>query len=87
MRFDLSNWKYSLYIDGKQLVKFDIERDLEIIVVFFDCKLMRSFYLTYIRPYLEFVVSVWSPFLKGNMNMIKQVQQQATKLILAIMEA
>jgi len=31
----------------------------------FDCKLMKSLYLTFIRPYLKFAVSVWCPFLKG----------------------
>ena len=50
----------------------------------FDCKLMRSPYLTFIRPYLEFAVPVWCPFLKGDIDMIEQVQQRATKLIPAI---
>jgi ribonucleases P/MRP protein subunit RPP40 len=42
---------------------------------------MRSLYLTFIRPYLEFPVPVWCPFLKGNIDVI---QQRATKLIPAI---
>jgi len=50
----------------------------------FDCKLMRSLYLTFIRTYLEFAVPVWCPFLKGDIDMIEQVQQRATKLIPAI---
>jgi hypothetical protein len=33
---------------------------------------------------LEFSVPVWCPFLKGDIDMIEQVQQRATKLILAI---
>jgi hypothetical protein len=45
---------------------------------------MRSLYLTFIRPYLEFAVSVWSPFLKSDIDMIEQVQRQTTKLIPAI---
>ena len=45
---------------------------------------MRSLYLTFIRPYLEFAVPVWCPFLKGDIDMIEQVQQRATKLIPAI---
>jgi ribonucleases P/MRP protein subunit RPP40 len=40
----------------------------------FDCKLMRSLYLT----------GVWCLFLKGDIDMIEQVQQRATKLIPAI---
>ena len=42
---------------------------------FFDCKLMKSLYLTFIRPYLKFAVSVWCPFLKGDIDMIEQAQQ------------
>jgi len=45
---------------------------------------MRSLYLTFIRPYLEFAVAVWCPFVKGDIDMIRQVQQQATKLKPAI---
>jgi ribonucleases P/MRP protein subunit RPP40 len=50
----------------------------------FHCKLMGSLYLTFIRPYLEFEVLVWCPFLKGDIDIIEQVQQRATKLISAI---
>jgi hypothetical protein len=50
----------------------------------FDCKLMRSLYLTFNRPYLEFAVPVRCHFLKGDIGMIEQVQQQSTKLIPAI---
>ncbi len=42
-------------------------------VAVFDCKLMRSLYLTFIRPYLEFAVPVWCLFLKGDIDMIEQV--------------
>ena len=45
---------------------------------------MKSLYLTLNQPYLEFSVPVWCPFLKGDIDMIEQVQQQATKLISAI---
>jgi len=50
----------------------------------FDCKLMRSPYLTFFLPYLEFAVPVWCPFLKSDIDMIEQVQQRATKLTPAI---
>jgi len=45
---------------------------------------MRSLYLRFIRPYLEFAVPVWCPFLKGDIDMIGQVQQWATRLISTI---
>jgi len=41
---------------------------------------MRSLYLTFIRSYLEFAVPACSPFLKGDIDMIEQVQKRATKL-------
>jgi hypothetical protein len=41
-------------------------------------------YLTFIRPYLEFVDPVWSSFLKGDIDMIEQTQKRAIKIILAI---
>ena len=112
MHYGFNNKKYPLYINGKQLVESDLERDLGIMFstslkwknqvitatnranqmlgrikksfALFDCKLMRSLYLTFIRPYLEFAVPVWCPFLKGDIDMIEQVQQRATKLIPAI---
>ena len=86
MHYGFNNKKYPLYINGKQLVESDLERDLGIMFstslkwknqeitaknranqmlgqikksyALFDCKLMRSLYLTFIRPYLEFAVSV-----------------------------
>jgi ribonuclease P/MRP protein subunit RPP40 len=45
---------------------------------------MISLYLTFIRPYLEFTVPVWCPFLKGDIDMIEQAQQRAEKVIPAI---
>ena len=45
---------------------------------------MTSLYLTFIRPYLEFVDPAWSPFRKDDIDMIEQVQKRATKIILAI---
>jgi ribonuclease P/MRP protein subunit RPP40 len=86
MHYGFNNKKYPLYINGRQLVESDLERDLGIMFstslkwknqeitaknranqmlgrikksyALFDCKLMRSLYLTFIRPYLEFAVSV-----------------------------
>ena len=36
---------------------------------------------TLIRPYLEFAVPVWPPFLKCDIDIIEQVKQRTTKLI------
>ena len=50
----------------------------------FDCKLLRSLYLTFIRPFLEFAVPVWSPHLKGDCDTIERIQHRATKLVSSI---
>ena len=44
-------------------------------------ELFKSLYTTFVRPHLEFVVAVWSPFLKGDINILEKVQRRATKLI------
>ena len=46
-----------------------------------DPGLLRSLYLTFIRPFLEFAVPVWSPILKGDIDMLERVQHRATRLI------
>ena len=38
-----------------------------------DLKLMRSLYLTFIRPLLEFALPVWSPILKTD-NILKETE-------------
>ena len=50
----------------------------------FDCKLLRNLHLTFIRPFLEFAVPVWSPILKSDCDLIERVQHRATKLIPSI---
>ena len=52
----------------------------------FDCKLLRSLYSTFIRPFLEFAVPVWSPILIGDCDVIEKVQHRATKLVSSINE-
>jgi hypothetical protein len=49
-----------------------------------DFKLLRSLYLTFIRPLLEFDVSVWSPMLKGDIDMLEIVQHRATILMTSL---
>ena len=50
----------------------------------FDCKLIRSLYLTFIWLLLEFAVPVWSPFLKSDCDNIERIHHKATKLISSI---
>jgi hypothetical protein len=50
----------------------------------FDYKLLRSLYITFIRPLLEFAVTVWSPYLKSDCDYIERIQHKATKLVSSI---
>ena len=47
-------------------------------------KLLRSLYVTFIRPLLEFVVPVWSPILIEDIDSLESIQHLATRLILEI---
>ena len=44
-------------------------------------KLLRSLYVTFIRPLLEFAVPVWSPAFKCDIDLLERVQHRATRLI------
>lgn len=50
----------------------------------FDSKLLKSLYSTFIRPFLEFAVPVWSPNLKKDCDAIERIQHRATKLVSVI---
>lgn len=50
----------------------------------FDCKLLRSLYLTFVRPLLEFAVPVWSPILKSDCENVERIQRRATKFVSSI---
>ena len=44
----------------------------------------ESFYIlykTYIRPHLEYYVSIWNPYLARNIDKLERIQQRATKLV------
>ncbi|XP_065896425.1 uncharacterized protein [Dysidea avara] len=38
-------------------------------------------YKTYVRPHLEYCVSIWNPFLAQNIDKLERIQQRATKLV------
>jgi hypothetical protein len=46
-----------------------------------DVKLLRSLYFTFVRPLLQFAITVWSPFQKGDIDLMESVQHRATRLI------
>ena len=109
MHYGQNNRRFPLYIDKKQLLESEMEKDLGVIFstnlkwksqvitatsranqmlgrikksfARFDCKLMSSLYLTFVRPFLEFAITVWAPFLKGDIDMMERVQHRATKLV------
>ncbi len=37
-------------------------------------------YFTFVRPLLEFAVTVWSPYLQIDYKLLKRVQERATRL-------
>ena len=46
--------------------------------------IFRNFYKVFIRPKLEYACSVWSPFLKKDINKLEKVQRRATKCVTCI---
>ena len=38
-------------------------------------------YKTYVRPHLEYCISIWNPYLAKSIDKLEQIQQRATKLV------
>ena len=44
--------------------------------------MFRTFYISLVRPHLEYSAEIWNPYLKGDMQtLVKKVQRRATKLV------
>ncbi len=56
---------------------------LQFIVIDIICitNTIKTLYTTYIRPHLDFAVSVWSPYLEKDIKVIESVQHRVTKAI------
>ena len=48
---------------------------------YFDAELVTLLYVSLIRPHLEYAVPVWSPYLRGDIENIENVQHRATRLV------
>ena len=44
-------------------------------------KLFVFLYTTYVRPHLEYCVSIWNPYLVRDLDVLERIQKRATKLI------
>ena len=53
---------------------------------YIDEDLFLMLYKSLIRPHLEFSSTVWSPYLKYNMDAIERVQRRATKIVPTLRE-
>ena len=47
----------------------------------FDVKLVKILYTLYVRPLIEFAVSVWNPSFAGDIEILEKFQHRATRLI------
>jgi hypothetical protein len=46
-----------------------------------DLRLLRTLYVTFVRPLIEFAAPVWSPSLKGDKDTIERIQHRATRMV------
>ena len=48
---------------------------------YFDAELVKLFYVSLVRPHLEYAVSVWNPYLRKDIEKLESVQHRATRLV------
>ena len=46
-----------------------------------DLRLLRTLYVAFVRPLIEFAAPVWSPSLKGDKDTIEKIQRRATRTV------
>ena len=51
---------------------------------FFNIKLFRILYPTFIRPYLEFATPVWNVLSKDSIRKLEEEQKKATKMVIEL---
>jgi len=51
---------------------------------FFNVKLFKTLYPTYIKPYLEFATPVWNVLSEKLITKIESIQRRATKMVFEI---
>ena len=47
----------------------------------YDIRLVRILYIVYVRPPIELAELVWSPMLKGDMNLLEKIQHRVTRMV------
>ena len=46
-----------------------------------DSHLLRKLYVVFVRPLIEFAVSVWSPHLVGDIKELEKIQHRVTRMV------
>ena len=46
-----------------------------------DSKILRTLYVSFVRPLIEFAAPVWSPSLKGDIDKLEKIQHRATRMV------
>ena len=46
--------------------------------------MIKSLYTAFVHPHLEFSVAVWSPYLKGDIDILERVQRNATNQVTSL---
>ena len=43
-------------------------------------EIWKKFYITYVRPHMQFAMSAWNPYLKKDISLLEKVQRRATRI-------